>query len=213
MGESIAEMFFLTAVDETSGRLHVRMDVLQCGVTAGVFADLALARLVLIDEAGLVLLSSAPPPGVADPAASYVVEAVARQSRTFSVRRWIEEIGAAVFELVCRRLLDAEVIKREQVGVVRRHVVFPPASRVAAAAPRLELTRMLRDPQQFTLGMGVVGVLAGIGGLDGTFRAELSKARIREVLAELVDNLPRDLRAIVDGVRTVTSDGALMPRR
>ena len=213
MADSVAEMFFLTAVDETSGRQHVRTDLLYSGVVGGVLADLALARCLRVDEGGLVLLTSVTRRTVTDLGAAYLVEAVARQNRTFSVRRWIEETGPAVFELVCRGLVEGEVIRREQVGKLRRHDVYPPANRVAAATPRMALTRMLRDPRQFTLRLGVVAVLVEIAGLDATFSADLNRAKVREITAELTAHLPRDLRTITDGVRTVASNRALTPQR
>jgi len=151
MAESIAEMFFLVAVDDIGGRPRARTDLLHSGVAGGVFADLALRRFIRVNDTGLVRPTSATGCDAAGSAAAHVVEAVAQQGRTCSVRHWIEEIGPAVFELVSQQLADAGVIRREQAGGLRRHEIYPPADLIAAATPRLELARMLRDPRQFTL--------------------------------------------------------------
>src|SRR5690349_11336992 len=145
MAESLGEMFFLVAVDEITGRQRIRTDVLNSGVTGGVFADLALRRFLRVDDDGLVRPTSATGGGVGGAAAGHVVEAVARQERTLPVRHWVEEIGPAVGELVYRQLADAAVLRREHVGGLRRHDAYPAVNLVAAAAtPRLELAQIGR---------------------------------------------------------------------
>jgi hypothetical protein len=71
---------------------------------------------------------------------------------------------------------------------------------------------MLRDPRRFALVFGVVAVLVDIAGLAGTFTADRSRATVREIMGELADNLPGDLRAITAGVRTATSRRAVLPK-
>jgi len=212
MAESIAEMFFLVAGDDIGGRPRARTDLLHSGVAGGVFADLALRRFIRVNDTGLVRPTSATGCDAAGSAAAHVVEAVAQQGRTCSVRHWIEEIGPAVFELVAQQLADAGVIRREWVGGLRRHEIYPPADLVAAATPRLELARMLRDPRRFTLVCGIVAVLVDVAGLGGTFSADRSRAVVREIMVELADNLPGDLQAITHGVRTAASRRAVLPQ-
>ena len=212
MAESIAEMFFLVAVDDIGGRARVRTDLLHSGVAGGVFADLVLRRFIRVDDTGLVRPTSATGCSADGSAAAHVVEAVAQEDRALSVRHWIEEIGPAVFELVAQQLADAGVIRREWVGGLRRHEIYPPVDLVAAATPRLELARMLRDPRRFTLVCGIVAVLVDVAGLGGTFSADRSRAVVREIMVELADNLPGDLQAITHGVRTAASRRAVLPQ-
>jgi hypothetical protein len=113
---------------------------------------------------------------------------------------------------VFQQLADAGVIRREQVGGLRRHEIYPPVDLVAAATPRLDLARMLRDPRRFTLVFGIVAVLVDIAGLGGTFGADRRRSIVQEIMAELADNLPGDLRAITHGVRAATSRRAVLPQ-
>jgi hypothetical protein len=190
----------------------VRTDLLHSGVAGGVFADLALRRFIRVDDTGLVRPTSATAGSALGGAAARVVEAVGQEGRAFSVRHWIEEIGPAVFELVSQQLVDAGVIRREQVGGIRRHETYPPVDLAAAATPRLELARMLRDPRRFTLVFGIVAVLVDVAGLGGTFSAVRSKSIVREIMVELADNLPGDVRAVTHGVRTAASRRTVLPR-
>src|SRR5689334_6851612 len=116
MAESIAEMFFLIGVDEFSGKVRARPDLWHSGVVGGVFADLALCHAVQVDDAGVVRPAASVDPPLPGSAAAYVLEAIARQERGVPVRRWVEEIGPAVFELVQQQLADAAVIRRAHGG-------------------------------------------------------------------------------------------------
>ena len=211
MAESIAETFFLVATDGGGERCTVRADLLQSGVAGGVFADLALRRFLRVDDAGLVRATSACGGGTAGSAAAHVVATVAQQTSVLPVRQWIEELGPTVFALVCRQLVDAAVHRSARPA--DRGATGPPVDPVAAVAPHEELTRMLREPRRFTLAFGIVAVLADIAGLTGTFSADLNEVTVREILAELVDNLPGDLRAITCGVRAAATNPAVLPRR
>lgn len=192
MAESVAETFFLIAADDTSTRRRVPKDVLRSAVVGGVFADLALRRFLRIDDVGVVRATSACGGGTAGSAAAHVVAAVAQQTGGVPVQRWIEELGPTVFELVNRQLA---------------------ADSPTAPPPRPALARMLQEPRRFTLTFGVVAVLVDITGLTDTFSADLNATVVREVLAELVDNLPGDLRAITRGVRAVAAHPAVQPQR
>jgi Golgi phosphoprotein 3 (GPP34) len=212
MADSVAEMFFLIAVDGLGGRPRTRTDLLYSGVVGGVLADLALRQLIRVDDDGLVRPTSAASVGDVGDAAAHVLEAVAAQEGTRAVRRWIEDLGPAVFELVYQRLADTAVLRRERTAGLRRHEVYPPVHLVAAATPRLELARMLRDPRRFTLLAGVFAVLVDVTGLSGTFGADRHKSIVREIMGELADGLPGDLRAITSGVRAAAAHRAVLPQ-
>jgi Golgi phosphoprotein 3 (GPP34) len=190
MAESVAETFFLIAVDETGGRQRVRPEAVYSGVTGGVFADLALRRFLRVDDSGLVRPTSVTSCSPTGSAAAHVLEAVAQQERILPVQDWIEEIGPAVGELVYRELAGAAVIRREHVRGLRPRDTYPAVNLVAAATPRLELARMLCDPRAFT------------------FSGERSRPVIRQIMAELAEHLPGDLRAITSGVRSAVPQRA-----
>jgi Golgi phosphoprotein 3 (GPP34) len=207
VAESIAEVFFLIGLDEFTGKVRGRPDLWHSGVAGGVFADLALRHVVRIDDAGVVRPAATADRPPAGSAAAYVLDAVAGQERGAPVRRWVEELGPAVFELVHQQLADAAVIRREQGGGPRRAELHLTVDLVAAATPRMTLGRLLCDPSGFTLRWGVVAVLVDTAGLAGTFGTDRNTAIVREIVAEIADHLPGDLRAIVTGVR------AAQPRR
>ena len=196
MAESVAETFLLIATDDISARRRVRRELLGFGVAGGVLADLALRRFLRIDEAGLVRPTSTCGGGPPGSAAAHVVAAVAQRTGTVPVPvRWVEELGPTVLELVSRELADAEAPGPEP------------------GAPRRELARMLREPRRFTLAYGLVAVLVDAVGLAGTFSADLNEAVVREILGELVDHLPSDLRAITQGVRAAAAHPAAARQR
>jgi hypothetical protein len=142
--------FFLIAHDEFSGKLRISQDLLGCGLVGAQLADLVAARQIGI-EAGRVLIADASREAD-DEIGAYVLETLARQTSTHSVRVWIETFADVLYELVGRRLIAAGVVRRESGGrqlMRKRPDRFPAVDLLAAARPRLRVEHMLRSPEEF----------------------------------------------------------------
>jgi Golgi phosphoprotein 3 (GPP34) len=210
----LATDFFLIAHDEFSGKLRISPDLLGCGLVGAQLADLILTDRLVI-ESGRVLVTDVRDDGT-DEVGAYVAESVARQDTTHTVRVWIDTFRDVLHELIARRLVTEGVVRREQGGrqlMRKRPDRYPATDLLAAARPRLRLEHMLRTPQEFDLAGAVLAVLVGALGIEAVLDPELDRAAARDLMARLEENLPVDLRALVEGVRSAVAAVSLTIRR
>ena len=212
--DSLAVDFFLIVHDPfDGGRLSVSPEVLGCGLVGGKLADLVLDRRLRVDDDRLVALDGA---AAADEIDEYVVGAVGSQRTPHPVRSWIEPLQDELYDLIAERVVALAVLQREQgqrrLGRGRLPDRFPAANLLAAKAPQQRLEQMLRSPKNLTLRAGMLAALLKVLGVGGAIAIDQDRATVREILSEIEDNLPTDLRAVYDGVQTVASQFALRMR-
>jgi hypothetical protein len=211
--QRLAADFFLIAHDEFSGKLRVSPDLLGCGLVGAQLAELVLANRLSV-EGGRLLVTYARAGG--DEVGVYVAESIARQTTTHSVRVWIDTFSEVLYELIARRLVDEGVVRREAGGrqlMRRRPDRFPATDLLAAARPRLRLEHMLRTPQEFDLPGAIIAVLIGAIGAETVLDPEIDRTGVRELVTRLEENLPADVRALVEGVRAAVAAVSLTIRR
>ena len=211
--ERLAADFFLIAHDEFSGKLRISRDLLGCGLVGAQLAELIMANRLAV-EGGRVLVTEVR--GDGDEIGAYVAESISRQTSTHSVRVWVDTFRETLYELVVRRLVEEGVVRREQGGrqlMRKRPDRFPATDLLAAARPRLRLEHMLRTPQEFDLPGAILAVLVGAVGVETVLDPEIDRVAARELMARLEENLPADLRSLVDGVRAAVAAVSLTVRR
>ena len=214
MRRQLAVDFFLIAHDPfDDGRLRVGTELLGCGLVGAELADLMLAHRLGIDGDDLVVLD---PGGQLDEVDDYVIEAVGGQDSVHPVRTWIEPLQDGLYALVGRKLVASGTVRRQQatrrIGRGRQADRFPPNDLLAACRPQQNLEELLRAPRNLTLAGGMLAALIGVLGIDGLFAPDLDRAVLRELLVEIEQHLPTDLRAVCDGVRAVTAEVSLRAR-
>ena len=207
---SLAVDFFLIAYDPfTDGRLVVDGRILGCGLAGGKIADLLLDYRLDI-EGEVVVLGHGAPSG--DPIDDFVVNAVRDQSTSHSVRKWIDAIGEELYAQIADRVVALGILRREQErGILRRGRPdrVPAENLLAAARPQQQLQQMVRHPKDLTLRGGMLLALLGALGLDTVIAGDGDLATIREIIVEIEDNLPTDLRAVHAAVAAIAGGAAL----
>jgi hypothetical protein len=212
--QPLALDFFLIAHDPfDGGRLAISTEILGCGLVGAEIADLVLARRLRIDGDDVVVTE---PGGQVDDIDGYVLEAVDGQESVHSVRTWIEPLQDGLYALIGDRLVAAGVLRREQgtrrIGRGRQPDRFPANDLLAACAPQQRLEQLLRSPKDLTLAPGVLAALLGVLGVDRLLPTAIDRTTLREMLVEIEQNLPTDLRTVCDGVRAVTAEVSLRSR-
>jgi hypothetical protein len=212
--QPLALDFFLIAHDPfDGGRLAISTEILGCGLVGAEIADLVLARRLRIDGDDVVVTE---PGGQVDDIDGYVLEAVDGQESVHSVRSWIEPLQDGLYALIGDRLVAAGVLRREQgtrrIGRGRQPDRFPADDLLAACAPQQRLEQLLRSPKDLTLASGVLAALLGVLGVDRLLPTAIDRTTLREMLVEIEQNLPTDLRTVCDGVRAVTAEVSLRSR-
>lgn len=212
--QPLAVDFFLIAHDPfDEGRLRVSTELFGCGLVGAELADLMLARRLGIDADDLVVLDSG---GQLDEVADYVIEAVGSQESVHPVRTWIEPLQDGLYALLGRKLVADGTVRRQQgtrrIGRGRQADRFPANDLLAASRPLQNLEAFLRAPRDLTLSAGMLAALIGVLGIDGLLTPDLDRSTLRELLAEIEQHLPTDLRAVCDGVRAVAAEASLRAR-
>jgi Golgi phosphoprotein 3 (GPP34) len=212
--QSLAVDFFLLAHDPfDDGRLAIGTEILGCGLVGAELADLVLMRRLRIDGDDVMLTEAGGPPDEVD---DYVLEAVGSQDAVHPVRAWIEPLQDGLYALIGDRVVASGILRREQgtrrIGRGRQPDRFPAVDLLAACAPQQRLEQLLRSPKDLTLARGVLAALLGVLGVDRLLTSEVDRTTVREVLGEIEQYLPIDLRAVCDGVRAVTAEVSLRSR-
>jgi hypothetical protein len=205
----LAENFFLIVHDPFTGKLSISRELLDCGLVASQLADLVLSgHLDVVDDRVVVTDRTG---GRDEELDRFVLEAVARQKAAHSVRVWSESIGAIVFDLVVKRLLDDGVIRAEKHRAMLRRGPerFPAQDLLRASGPRLRLEHMLRHPTEFDLPGAVTAAIVGALGVERSFEFDVE----RELFVELTENLPPSLERLVAGVAATVAAISLTIRR
>jgi len=132
------------------------------------------------------------------------------------VRTWVEPLQDGLYALLGRKLVASGMVRRQQatrrIGRGRQADRFPPNDLLAACRPQQNLEELLRAPRNLTLAGGMLAALIGVLGIDGLLAPDLDRTVLRELLVEIEQHLPTDLRAVCDGVRAVTAEVSLRAR-
>jgi hypothetical protein len=211
---SLAADFFLIAHDPfDDGRLRISTELLGCGLVGAQLADLMLAGRLGIEGDDVVVLE---PGGRLDEVDDYVMEAVGSQESAHPVRSWVEPLQDGLYALIARKLVVSGTVRRQQgtrrIGRGRQPDRFPAGDLLAACRPQQHLEGLLQAPRDLTLSAGVLAALIGVLGIDALLNPSIDRASLRELLAEIEQYLPGDLRAVCDGVRAVMAEVSLRVR-
>lgn len=211
--DQMATGLFLIAHDEFTGKLRISPDLLGCGLVGAQLAELVMAGRLAVED-NRVVPAGARGSGQ-DEIGAFVVDSVQRQPARHTVRAWTETFAPVLHELVSRRLVDLGVVRREQGrGVLRRRTDrFPAVDLLKAARPRVRLEAMLRNPRELDLKGGFTAALVWTLGIDAVLDPDIDRAAARDLVGHIVDNLPTDLRALLNGTQAAVAAVSLTVRR
>ncbi len=211
---SLAVDFFLLVHDPfDDGRLTISPELLGCGLVGGKLTDLVLASRLRIDGDRVVAVGLAPSTDEID---DYVVEAVGSQKSAHTVRAWVDALQDDLYESIGDRLVTSGVLRREQgarrIGRGRQPDRFPSLDLLASSAPQQRLDEMMRSPKDLDLASGMLVALLSVLGIDRAIAPTVDRRTVAEIVDEIADNLPTDLRRVYDAVQAITGEAALRVR-
>jgi Golgi phosphoprotein 3 (GPP34) len=215
--ESLAGAFFLIAHDAFDGRLALSPELLGCGLVGAELADLILARRLRVEDNGMLVVAN-PEGGFTgigpleepDEVDEFVIRTVRSQSLVHTVRAWVEPLQDGLYELISRGLVDAGVVRQEhgprRLGRSRQPARFPAEDLLAATRPQQQLRELLARPVDLTLRVGILAALVNALGIEKLLDLNLDRTVQRELLDEIDQNLPTDLKAVCEVLRAVTTE-------
>lgn len=196
---TLAEEFFLIAHDDHTGRALTNTDLLDVGLAGAVIAGLVLAGRATVLEGALALMDERP---VGDPIGDPLIHELRRCGDRRPVRAWIDYlrdgIAATVAEdLEARGVVRPAVTRR---ALRRRTVVrYPAVDAIRAVGPRVRLGHALGQAVPVDARTAMLAEIVRASALADWF-VDVYGPRVREQLTRISANLPRTLRALVDGI-------------
>jgi Golgi phosphoprotein 3 (GPP34) len=208
----LSDEFFLIGHDEFTGKPAINRELIACGLSAALLAELMILGRLCMHDGRVALLDTTP---AGEAVADQVLDLVAQQSKEHTVRTWTEHLGEPAYELVARRLVDEGVVRREQSRRMlgRGGDRFPPVDLYQAARARLWLGHMITHPLEMDLQRTISAGLVTAVGVERVLGLELDSQQIRDIVSERVSHLPEDLQSLLLGVNAAVAALSLTIRR
>ena len=208
---ALTDEFFLIGHDEYSGKSLISGEVLDTGLAGGVLGELLLTgRITLVD--GRVVIRDQHPYGenVTDAACAEI----RRKGGPYPVRSWIEYLRAQVREMIARRLIAADLVRREQGRSMFRSIVrFPAADPITAAAPQVRLRYMLERPHLLDHQAALLAALVRTCALEHVLVLDIRPQQDGDLIARATTLLPPEGQSLLAGVDAAIAAIALTVRR
>lgn len=208
----LADELFLVGHDEYTGKCLVNHAVLGCGLAGAVLIELMLAGRIALADGRFVVRDSRP---YSERVTDAALTEMLKRRESFPPRSWVEYLCGNVREIVAERLEATGMIRREQSrGLSLRSVVrYPAVDAVEAAAPRVRLRYMLDQGHSLDMPTALLGALVRACELESVLLLQAARQQVRELLTRIVDELPADLRLVLNAVDSSVAAVALTVRR
>lgn len=202
----LADEFFCIVADDRTGRLRLNGRAAGLGLAAALLGELVFLRRVGVNEAGLFLLGGGLPP---DALAHQVLAQIEAQPRHREVRTWLSFLAESAVVEVGLRLERAGLWRRvEARSWGRPRTGYRPRDANAVAWRAVRLARILSGAGPVDAADATLAGLVVCTGLSGHVFRDYGPVRT----AEVVDQLPADLRHLLAYAGAAVGDAALMPR-
>jgi hypothetical protein len=208
----LADELFLVGHDEYSGKCLANPAVLGSGLAGAVLIELLLAGRISLVEGQIVVRDPRP---YSERVTDAALAEMLKRRKTFPPRSWVEYLCGDVRNIVGERLEAATMVRREQTRGLRLRAVvrFPAVDAVEAASPRVRLRYLLNQGNPLDLPTALLAALVRATELEHVLLLPASRQQVRDLLGQVVDALPPDLRAIVAAVDAAVAAVALTVRR
>ncbi|MDT4986128.1 MAG: hypothetical protein QOI74_222 [Micromonosporaceae bacterium] len=208
----LADELFLVGHDEYSGKCLTNLAVLGCGLAGAVLIEMMLAGRIAMVDGRLVVRDTRP---WSDRVTDAALAEMVKRREAFPARSWIDFLCGDSRDIVSARLEASEVVRRRlSRGIsLRSSVRFPAVDPVDAAGPRIRLRFMLDQGQSLDLPTALLAGLVRATELESILLLSLGRQQVRDLLGQVVDALPADLRAIMAAIDAAVAKVALTVRR
>ncbi|MBV9846712.1 MAG: GPP34 family phosphoprotein [Kutzneria sp.] len=206
----LADDFFFTAHDDTTGRIRLSEGRAGLGLGGALLGELLLLGSIDIERRAIVVRDAHPPE---DSLARAVLEQLIRDESVTTVRDWLHYLGQDAYEQVAQRLLRAGHVRATQTRkMLRTQVVYLPVDINVAAWPAARLaTRLSKREPLSTADVVLSGLIAATELEAQVFQYD--SADIGRYLRQLLTTLPSPLRALLSETEAAVGDAVLSHRR
>ncbi len=192
----LGDEFFLINHDQLTGRPALNRSLLGFGLVAALLGELMIdGRIALRHDRVIIIEGRSRGDGPGD----FLVDSIAEQKTPHPVRTWLENLGDIAYELVARRLVERETVRRVR---ARRFLpgsdTFPVAKR-EAVQPLLTLDAVVRGQHRPAVQQRLLSALLSTAGAEHLLAVDLDRSLVRAAVVELAEGLPADHADLVAG--------------
>jgi hypothetical protein len=195
---SLTENLFFLGHDLFTGKVRIRRDMLEIGLSGAVLADLLFDGRIALDT-GMVRLADRYATG--DPVADRVLALILAEPDQHGVRDWVDHLRAEIFVVVAEKLITQRfVAMRETRVMLRKTTLYQPTDLRMASVPRTRVRAAMMGRAQADLPTATLALLAWTIGLDDICEPDLPRRQAAEWVEQASSMLVDPTAGLVAGV-------------
>lgn len=200
---SLCECLFFLGHDPFSGRLRIRRDILDIGLSGAALADLLFDERITLDHGTVVLVSRyATGDAIEDRTLGHIMGETAQHG----VRDWVEHLRSGIFDIVVENLTVRELVTpQEKRGMFKLSLHYQPADLRAASTPRAMLRPAMLGKTPSDLPTTILALLAWSIGIDDIGKPELSRKQVAQWAEQVKSTIVEPLEGLITGVESAVA--------
>ncbi|GIJ13024.1 GPP34 family phosphoprotein [Micromonospora andamanensis] len=204
----LADEFFYLAHDDQSGRSRLFESATAHGLAAALLAELCWERRITFEGRHVRVTDPSPPK---DWLQHLVLDRLVAEPRHTATRTWLAFLATTAYEQVADRMWQRGMLRQQQVGRLRRRIIYIPTDMNTAAWSWARLSYQLRNYQRLNAFDVALAGLALHTQLDPIL-LDGAPLAARAFLREQVEQAPVPLRDLLADLGAVVG-GAVLSHR
>jgi hypothetical protein len=195
---SLCECLFFLGHDPFTGKPRIRQDILDIGLAGAVLGDLLFDERITFDH-GTVVLTSRYTTG--DPVTDRMLALIMGEPAQHGVRDWVEHLRDKISPSITESLTDRRLVTpKENRGLLRRSIQYPPADLRTASAPRARIRTAMLGRANCDLATATLALLAWSLGLDDICEPDLTRKQMTEWIDRVKSMIIEPAASLISGV-------------
>jgi hypothetical protein len=195
---SLCECLFFLGHDPFTGRLRIRRDILDIGLSGAALADLLFDERITLDHGTVILVSRyATGEAIADRTLAHIMG----ETDQHGVRDWVEHLKSATYDAVVENLTVRELVTpKEKRGMFKLSLHYQPSDLRTASAPRAILRTAMLGKTNCDLPTATLALLAWAIGLDDICEPQLSRKQVMDWVERVKSVIVEPIAGLITGV-------------
>jgi hypothetical protein len=196
-GLSLCESLFFLGHDPFTGKVRIRGDILDIGLSAAILADLLFDERITLDHGTVVLISRY---ATGEPISDRMLARIIAETEQHGIRDWVEHLADGIFDTVVENLTVRELVTpKEKRGMFRHSLHYQPADLRVASGPRATIRSAMLGTTRCDLPTATLALLAWTVGLDDICQPELSRKQTMDWVDRVKGVLVQPFNWLISG--------------
>jgi hypothetical protein len=195
---SLCECLYFLGHDPFSGKLRIRRDILDIGLSGAALADLLFDERITLDHGTVVLVSRY---ATGDTIGDRTLAHIMGETAQHGVRDWVEHLKSGTYDAMVENLTVRELVTpKEKRGMFKLSLHYHPTDLRTASAPRAILRTAMLGKSHCDLPTATLALLAWAIGLDDICEPELSRKQVVDWVERVKSMIVEPIAGLITGV-------------